>query len=147
MKSQLAGVLAALLFTVTGAHANPASAPGHNKQAKVCQDCGRVTGVTTAEVKGEGNAKGMLAGGVAGALIGNQVGSGTGRDVATIAGAIGGAYAGKKVQERMNTKTVWQVHVKYDNDKTAIYTFDSKPAFLKGDRVRKHGGSIERDAR
>lgn len=146
MKHNLTALFAALVLAAGPALADPASAPGHNKSAKVCHECGHVTGVNTVEVKGEGNAKGMIAGGLAGALLGRQIGHGNGRDLATVAGAAGGAYAGKKIQENMNTKTVWQVHVKYDDGKTATYTFNEKPAFLKGDRIRKHGGGIERDA-
>jgi outer membrane lipoprotein SlyB len=110
----------------------------------VCQDCGKVVGVSMQEKAGESNAVGMLAGGAAGALLGNQVGKGGGRKLATIAGAVGGAYAGKAAQEKMNATTVWKVDVQYDNGKTASFSFDKDPGLNAGDRVRKQGSSISR---
>lgn len=110
----------------------------------VCQDCGKVVSVAQVEQKGEGGAMGMIAGGVAGALLGNQIGSGTGRSVATVAGAAGGAYAGKKVEEHVRTKKVWNVKVKLDTGAEKTFHFEHEPGFKTGDAVKLSGGSIVR---
>ncbi|HEX8601004.1 MAG TPA: glycine zipper 2TM domain-containing protein [Pseudoduganella sp.] len=128
----------ALSATMAGAHADP-----HHKR-NVCNDCGKVTGVRVIERNGEGGATGVIVGGLAGGLLGNQVGSGTGRSLATVAGAVGGAYAGKHVEGRMKKVKSWSVNVRYENGRTASYSFANDPHMRKGDRVRKNGGSIVR---
>lgn len=110
----------------------------------VCNDCGRVTAVTTVEKKGEGGPLGMIAGGVAGAVLGHQVGGGRGQDVATVAGAAGGAYAGHKVEEHMRTKTVWQVSVHMESGEDRTFEFEKDPGFAKGDAVKLSGNGIVR---
>lgn len=128
----------ALSTAMAGAHADP-----HHKK-RVCNDCGKVTGVRVVEQHGKGGATGVIVGGLAGGLLGNQVGSGTGRDLATVAGAVGGAYAGKHIEGRMKTDKTWKVSVRYENGRTASYSFADDPHMRKGDRVRKNGGSIVR---
>jgi outer membrane lipoprotein SlyB len=123
------------------AKARMASAPA---PGAVCQDCGKVVGVSMQEKAGESNAVGMLAGAAAGGLLGNQVGKGGGRKLATIAGAVGGAYAGKAAQEKLNATKVWKIDVQYDNGKTASFSFDQDPGLNAGDRVRNAGKSISR---
>lgn len=119
----------------------PAAAPS---VASVCADCGRVTGVSETERKGEGGAAGMIAGGVAGALLGNQIGHGRGRDVATIAGAAGGAYVGNKIEASARTVKIWTVTVALDNGDTRSFQFDKAPDFARGDNVRVVSGSLVR---
>lgn len=114
------------------------------KAPAVCNECGRVTAVTTVEKKGEGGPIGMIAGGVAGAVLGHQIGGGRGQDVATVAGAAGGAYAGHKVEERLRTKTIWQVSVHMENGDDRTFEFEKDPGFAKGDAVKLSGNSIVR---
>jgi uncharacterized protein YcfJ len=95
-------------------------------------------------VQQERGAGGGIVGGIVGGLLGNQVGSGTGRSLATVAGAVGGAYAGKHVEGRMKKVKSWSVNVRYENGRTASYSFANDPHMRKGDRVRKNGGSIVR---
>ncbi|MGZ3183012.1 MAG: glycine zipper 2TM domain-containing protein [Telluria sp.] len=145
MKRYLSISILAVALGASGlAVAGPSAAAQAQSAPAVCHDCGVVTAVTKKEVKGEGNAKGMIVGGAVGALLGHQVGKGNGRGLATLAGAAGGAYAGKKAQEHMNTHTVWSVEVRYDNGKTAHFTFDKEPGFAKGDRVKKEGATLKR---
>ena len=124
------------------AAASPASSA--SAAEAICNDCGKVTSVTTAEKKGESSPVGLIAGGVAGALLGNQVGGGAGKSLATIAGAAGGAYAGKKVQENMNTHTVWNVKVRYEDGRTRDFEFTENPGLREGDRVKNAEKSVVR---
>ena len=110
----------------------------------VCPECGRVETIAIGEKKGEGSALGIIGGGVAGALIGNQIGQGTGKTLATIAGAAGGAYAGDKIEERVKTSKYWSVHVRMDNGRERIVTFDHDPGLREGDPVTVSGNTIHR---
>lgn len=110
-----------------------------------CAECGKVTAVNVVEKEGEGGAVGIIAGGVAGAVLGHQVGSGLGKDLATIAGAAGGAYAGKKIEEKVRTRKVWQVGVQYSGGSAATFEFEQDPGFKVGDAVKKSGNSIVRN--
>lgn len=110
-----------------------------------CATCGRVSSVSVSDKPGDSNAVGMIAGGVAGAVLGHQVGGGFGKDLATIAGAAGGAYAGKKVQENMNAKKIWTVHVSYADGHSAKFDFAADPGFKAGDAVKNAGNSIVRN--
>lgn len=111
----------------------------------MCADCARVLAVNVTEKEGEGSPVGMIAGGVAGAVLGHQIGSGTGKDLATIAGAAGGAYAGKKIEEKIKTRKIWNVSVQYDNGNKGHFEFAQDPGFKVGDHVRKSGNSIVRN--
>lgn len=116
-----------------------------SSQAAVCNDCGKVTAVKVVEKAGEGGPVGMIAGGVAGAVLGHQVGGGLGKDLATLAGAAGGAYAGKKIEEKMNTRKMWTVSVRYNNGTTAEFDYEQDPGFKAGDAVRKSGNTLVRN--
>ena len=125
---------------------NRASTVYTSKSAQTgCFECGRVTAVTVAERKGEGNAVGMIAGGVAGAVLGHQVGGGFGKDLATVAGAAGGAYAGRRIQEDMNAHKVWTVSVQYPDGRTGSYHFNHDPGFTAGTEVRMSGNTVVRN--
>ncbi|GAB4215899.1 MAG: hypothetical protein Fur007_14830 [Rhodoferax sp.] len=114
------------------------------RPAIACPTCGTVTAIRSVEKPGESNAVGMIAGGVAGAVLGHQVGGGLGKDLATVAGAAGGAYAGKKVQEKMNAKTVWRVSVDFADGSRAEFDFAADPGFKAGDAVKKSGETLVR---
>ena len=114
-------------------------------QPAVCNDCGKVTAVNIVEKAGDSGPVGMIAGGVAGAVLGRQVGGGLGKDLATIAGAAGGAYAGKKIEEKMNTRKVWTVSVRYNNGTTAEFDYEQDPGVKVGDAVRKSGNVLVRN--
>ncbi len=115
-----------------------------SRSGAACKDCGKVSGVSVVEKKGEGGPIGVIAGGVAGALLGNQVGGGTGKTVATVAGAAGGAYAGHKVEEHVRSTKAWSVRVRLDSGEERKFSFAQDPGFKTGDPVRLSGGSIVR---
>ena len=110
----------------------------------LCAECAKVVAVSQHEKEGEGGALGIIAGGATGALLGHQVGGGMGKDLATIAGAVGGAYAGKKIEEKVKTKTVWAVSVQYADGRKHSFEFAQDPGFKVGDTVKNAGESIVR---
>ncbi len=127
------------------AASKPAPKSSQPSQATVCNDCGKVTAVKVVEKAGDSGPVGMIAGGVAGAVLGHQVGGGLGKDLATLAGAAGGAYAGKKIEEKMNTRKIWTVSVRYNNGTTADFDYEQDPGFKTGDAVRKSGNTLVRN--
>ncbi len=102
----------------------------------VCTDCGVVKSVRRVEQKGQASGVGAVAGGVLGGVIGHQFGSGRGNTAATIAGAGAGAYAGHQVEKSRNKRMYWSVQVRMDNGTTRQYSFNNKPEFREGDRVK-----------
>jgi outer membrane lipoprotein SlyB len=87
----------------------------------VCGNCGTVEAVNAIKRQGQVNGVavgettiglGTVAGGLIGGLLGNQVGGGNGKTAATILGVAGGAYAGSKVEQNMNSVTVYDVRVR-----------------------------------
>jgi outer membrane lipoprotein SlyB len=104
--------------------------------AATCNDCGVVQKVRHVETKGEASGVGAVAGGVIGGVIGHQFGSGRGNTAATIAGAGAGAYAGHQVEKNRNRKSYWSVAVKMDDGRTKNFTYNNRPEFHEGDRVK-----------
>jgi len=129
---------------MTAAKARMATAGKPGSAQALCADCAKVLSVRQHEKAGEGGALGIIAGGAAGALLGNQVGAGTGKDLATIAGAVGGAFAGKKIEEKVKTKTVWDVSVQYGDGRKHNFEFAQDPGFKVGETVKNAGESIVR---
>jgi len=109
---------------------------------EVCKSCGRVTSVRTIEKKGEGSGGGAVVGGVLGGVVGHQIGGGNGRTVAEVLGAIGGAVAGHQAEKQYRSVTVYEVRVSFDDDSQRTYSFQERPQFSQGDRVRLSGDTI-----
>ena len=126
-----AWMLCILLALSAGA---AAQAPAPSTAA--CTDCGVVQSVRRVEQKGQASGVGAIAGGVVGGVIGHQFGSGRGNTAATIAGAGAGAYAGHQVEKSRNKRMYWSVQVRMDNGSTRQYSFNNKPEFRQGDRVK-----------
>jgi len=116
--------------------APPAPAASPPARVKVCAECGVVRSVKYVEKKGKSSGVGAVAGGVLGGVLGHQIGSGRGNTAATIVGAGAGVYAGNEVEKNRNTKKYWNVAVKMENGTTRNYTYDNKPEFREGDRVK-----------
>lgn len=130
---------------ITAAKARMGTSTQPTSAKALCTECARVLAVSQREKEGEGGALGIIAGGAAGAVLGHQVGGGMGKDLATIAGAVGGAYAGKKIEEKVKTKTVWAVSVQYGDGRKHNFEFAQDPGFKVGDTVRNSGESIVRN--
>ncbi|MBY0445081.1 MAG: glycine zipper 2TM domain-containing protein [Burkholderiales bacterium] len=109
---------------------------------EVCKSCGRVISVRTIEKKGEGSGGGAIAGGVLGGVVGHQIGGGNGRTVAEVLGVIGGAVAGHQAEKQYRSVTAYEVRVSFDDDSERTYSFQERPQFSQGDRVRLSGDSI-----
>jgi outer membrane lipoprotein SlyB len=135
-------VLAMALGATAGAQspapegAPPAPAASPPARVKVCTECGVVRSVKYVEKKGKSSGVGAVAGGVLGGVLGHQIGSGRGNTAATIIGAGAGVYAGNEVEKNKKTKTYWNVAVKMENGTTRNYTYENKPEFREGDRVK-----------
>ena len=112
----------------------PAAAPP--ARVKVCSECGVVRSVKYVEKKGKSSGIGAVAGGVLGGVLGHQIGSGRGNTAATIVGAGAGVYAGNEVEKNKNAKKYWNVVVKMENGTTRNYSYDNRPEFREGDRVK-----------
>jgi outer membrane lipoprotein SlyB len=138
-----ATLMVSIAFTeVAGAQAPPpqaappAPAAAPPARVKVCAECGVVRSVKYIEKKGNSSGVGAVAGGVLGGVLGHQIGSGRGNTAATIVGAGAGVYAGNEVEKNRRTKTYWSVSVKMENGTTRTYSYDNKPEFREGDRVK-----------
>ena len=131
----------ALTFATTASAQTPApegaaAAASKPARVKVCAECGVVRSVKYVERKGSSSGVGAVAGGVLGGVLGHQIGSGRGNTAATIVGAGAGAYAGNEVEKNKKAKKYWNVSVKMENGTTRNYTYDNKPEFREGDRVK-----------
>lgn len=107
-----------------------------------CADCGVVSSVQYVEKEGQASGVGAVAGGVGGALVGNQFGKGNGRTAMTVAGAAGGAFAGHQVEKSVKKKKFWLVKVDLEGGAKKSFTYPSKPAFEKGDKVKVKNGKL-----
>lgn len=124
-------VMLAAFAASTGAGAQPSSQGG-----AACTNCGVVKSVRHIEKKGGSSGVGAVAGGVVGGIVGHQFGSGRGNTAMTIAGAAGGAYAGNEIEKNKNKRTYWSVSVRMDDGATRNFSYDNKPEFHVGDRVK-----------
>ena len=136
MTSMLQSHLARYAVWVMLALAGPIFAQTAPPAKAGCIDCGVVRSVRHVETKGGASGVGAVAGGVLGGVIGHQFGSGRGNTAATIAGAGAGAYAGHQVEKSRNRKSSWSVAVRMDNGTTRTFSYNSKPPFRDGDRVK-----------
>lgn len=114
---------------------------------------GRVVGIETVAVNGNGNGHttgaGAVIGGVVGGVIGHQVGSGRGNDVATVAGAIGGAVVGNEIERNRNAGSgyagnAYRVDVRVEGGAVRTVMMENVGEIRVGDRVRIDGDRISR---
>jgi len=106
------------------------------ERAPVCNSCGEVVAVREQKVKGEGSGAGAVAGGIAGAVAGKQIGNGNGSKAMAVLGAVGGAYLGNKIEKEVRSSTVFEVVVELENGGTRTFTFQERPTWQRGDKVR-----------
>ncbi|AZN36874.1 glycine zipper 2TM domain-containing protein [Iodobacter ciconiae] len=109
---------------------------------EVCRSCGQVISIRSIEKKGEGSGGGAIAGGVLGGVVGHQIGRGNGRTVAEVLGVIGGAVAGHQAEKQIRSVTVYEVRVSFEDESERTYSFQERPPFNQGDRVRTSGDGI-----
>lgn len=115
--------------------AQPAPA-AEERQAALCQSCGRVTDVHTEKREGKGSGVGAVGGAVVGGLLGNMVGGGNGKKLATVGGAVAGGYAGNEIEKNHKSYTVWVIKVEERDGRTRRFERSSDPGLRVGDEVR-----------
>ena len=139
MSDLRAGIARIALFA-TLAFVGVAAAQSTPPAKATCTDCGVVRAVRNVETKGQASGVGAVAGGVIGGVIGHQFGSGRGNTAATIVGAGAGAYGGHQIEKNRNKKSSWNVEVRMDNGTTRTFSYNNKPEFREGDRVKAQDG-------
>lgn len=110
--------------------------------APSCDNCGTVASITPIERKGEGTGAGAIGGAAAGGVVGHQIGSGSGNKIATVVGAIAGGYAGHKAEERIRSKTVYEVAIRMDNGDMRRFEMVDAGHLREGQKVAIHGDSV-----
>jgi outer membrane lipoprotein SlyB len=124
------------------AAAGSSAAANSRPAAPSCDNCGTVASITPIERKGEGTGAGAVGGAAAGGVIGHQIGSGSGNKIATVVGAIAGGYAGHKAEERIRSKTVYEVAIRMDNGDTRRFEMVDAGHLSAGQKVAIHGDSV-----
>ncbi|WP_052367408.1 outer membrane lipoprotein [Algiphilus aromaticivorans] len=120
----------------------PTAAASARPAAPRCDNCGTVASITPIERKGEGTGAGAIGGAAAGGVIGHQIGGGSGKKIATVVGAIAGGYAGHKAEERIRSKTVYEVAIRMDNGQTRRFEMVDAGHLREGQKVAIHGDSV-----
>ena len=115
--------------------------PRQAKASAVCGHCGVVESVVAIKRKGEATGLGVVAGGVLGAVVGHQMGNGNGKKAMTVLGAVGGGVAGNEVEKRARGDTVYQVHVRMDDNTER--TLEQATAPHVGARVEVQGSTMK----
>jgi outer membrane lipoprotein SlyB len=136
MKANWVGLIGRVVVLAAFATATGASAQLSSQGSAACTNCGVVKSMRQIDKKGGSSGVGAVAGGVVGGIVGHQFGSGRGNTAMTIAGAAGGAYAGNEIEKNKNKKKYWSVSVRMDDGATRNFSYDNKPEFRVGDRVK-----------
>lgn len=119
-----------------------AQAAGSSTQRVICGDCGTISAIRPVEVEAEGSGVGAVAGGVLGGVVGNQFGKGSGKTAATVAGAVLGGVAGHKAEEKIRSKTVYDVSLRMDDGSSRSIRMEQAPVYGQGQRVRVSGNQL-----
>jgi len=103
---------------------------------------GRIVGIEPIRARPKGSGAGAVAGGVVGGVLGNKVFGGT---AATVIGAAVGAVVGNNLERNHRTEvTGYRVSVRLDNGGSRTFTESQVGGLRVGDRVRIHGGRLQR---
>ena len=113
-------------------------------QARLCDECARVTEVHQEQRKGKASGLGAIGGAVVGGLLGNQVGGGNGKKLATIGGAVAGGYAGNEIEKRSKAHSVWMIRVSHTDGSTQTFEREHDPQLRVGDVVLIRDGQLQR---
>jgi outer membrane lipoprotein SlyB len=138
-KRRTRALIAGALFTIlsdgyAGAEVptSPATPPA---ATTICTQCGMVENVREVSQEGESTGLGSVAGGLLGGILGRQLGE-DGSTLGMLLGMAGGAYAGNKFEQYRNKTTRYEVSMRMDDGTLRVLTFDSRPAWQIGERVR-----------
>lgn len=100
-----------------------------------CAQCGMVEGIREITREGESSGLGTVAGGLLGGILGRQLGD-DGSFFGMLLGMAGGAYAGNKFEQYRNKLTQYEVSVRMEDGTQRTLTYDSRPVWQVGERVR-----------
>lgn len=101
----------------------------------ICAQCGMIEGIREVIREGESTGLGTVAGGLVGGILGRQLGD-DGSFFGMLLGMAGGAYAGNKFEQYRNKLTQYEVSVRMEDGTQRTLTFDSRPVWQVGERVR-----------
>lgn len=85
---------------------------------------------------------GAIGGAVLGGWLGSNIGGGAGQTIATAAGSVAGGMAGSAVAGQADTRTVWDVRVRFEDGIDRTVRVYQRPAFRPGERVSVSNGLI-----
>lgn len=106
-----------------------------------CAQCGVVENIREISREGESTGLGTVAGGLIGGLLGRQLAE-DGSILGMLIGMAGGAYAGNKFEQYRNRASSYEVTVRMDDGAQRTLTFDSRPVWRVGERVRFGSGGL-----
>lgn len=110
----------------------------------VCAQCGMIESIREVTQEGETTGIGTVAGGLLGGILGRELGDG-GSFFGMLLGMAGGAYAGNKFEQYRNKVTRYEVSVRFDDGTQRLLTFDTRPTWQVGERVRLGSGGLMRE--
>ena len=85
---------------------------------------------------------GAVGGAVLGGWLGSNIGGGAGQTIATAAGSVAGGMAGSAIASNADTKTVWDVRVRFEDGIDRTVRVYQRPTFRPGDKVAVSSGLI-----
>lgn len=137
-------LIAAGLLTLSGLPANAETMSAESPPAAaICTQCGMVEGIREVSQEGESTGLGTVAGGLVGGILGRQL-SDSGSFLGMLLGMAGGAYAGNKFEQHRNKVSHYEVSVRMEDGTLRTLTYESRPAWQVGERVRFGTGGVVR---
>jgi outer membrane lipoprotein SlyB len=85
---------------------------------------------------------GAIGGAVLGGWLGSNIGGGAGQTIATAAGSVAGGMAGRAIASNADTKTVWDVRVRFEDGIDRTVRVYQRPTFRPRDKVAVSSGVI-----
>ena len=119
---------------------------GYGSTSRYCDTCGVVTRIDhRARASNTPNATGAVLGGIVGAVAAREIAArntdSDGRaNTATVAGAVGGAVAGNAIQNRVQSQSVYDIHVRLDNGRMTVVTQNDLGGIREGSYVNVANG-------
>ncbi|GAB1393157.1 hypothetical protein MASR1M60_13200 [Rhodocyclaceae bacterium] len=139
-------LIAAGLLTLSGLPANAQTQANDSPpaaSAPACAQCGMIESIREITREGESTGLGTVAGGLVGGILGRQLGD-NGSFFGMLLGMAGGAYAGNKFEQHRNKLTQYEVSVRMDDGTQRTLTYDSRPVWQVGERVRFDNSGLVR---
>lgn len=123
--------------------ADMAAATAPPAAVTACAQCGMIENIREVAREGETTGLGTVAGGLIGGILGRQLGD-DGSTLGMLLGMAGGAYAGNKFEQHRNKLTHYEIVVRMDDGTQRTLTYESRPAWQVGERVRFDSNGLVR---